>query len=66
MKAKQLPNALDHWLKAQTVVIGGGNSLQINFKRHPSRRQRQQEETGARLIRRGVFVPLRDQICVAL
>ena len=46
MKAKQLPNGLDHWLRTRTVVIGG-----INSPRLP----RQQEEPGAVAIRRGLF-----------
>ena len=33
MKAKQLPNGLDHWLKTRTVVIGGVTSLQANLNR---------------------------------
>ena len=51
MKAKQLPNGLDHWLRTRTVVIGG-----INSPRLP----RQQEEPGAVAIRRGLF-GLQDQ-----
>ena len=61
MKAKQVPNGLDHWLKTRTVVIGGVNSLQAYLNRPAPRRQRQQEETGAVVIRRGLFVPLQDQ-----
>ena len=61
MNAKQLPNGLDHRLKTRTVVIGGVNSLQANLNRPTSRRQRQQEETGAVVIRRGLLVRLQDQ-----
>jgi hypothetical protein len=57
MKAKQLPNGLDHWLKTRTVVIGGGNSLQTHANGPAPRRQQQQEETGATVPRRGLFVP---------
>jgi hypothetical protein len=52
MKAKQLPDGLDHWLKTRTAVIGGVNWLQANLNRPASRGQRQQEETGMVIIRK--------------
>ena len=61
MKAKQLPNGLDHWLKTRTVLIGGVDSLQANLNRPAPRRTRKQEETGAVVIRRGLLAPLQDQ-----
>ena len=33
MKAKQLPGGLEEWLKTQTIVIGGVNSLAANANR---------------------------------
>ena len=60
MKAKQLPNGLDHWLKTRTVVIGG-TSLQHNLNRPAARSQRQQEETGAEVIRKTLYGPVQGQ-----
>ena len=65
MKAKQLPNGLDHWLKTLTVVIGGVTSLQANLNRPAPRSQRQQKETGAMIIRKQCPYPLQDQACAA-
>jgi hypothetical protein len=52
MKAKQLPDGLDHWLKTRTAVIGGVNWLQANLNRPACSGQRQQEETGMVIIRK--------------
>jgi hypothetical protein len=62
MKAKQLPNGLDHWLKTRTVVIGGVTSLQANLNRPAPRSQRKQKEIGAVVIRKHCSYPFRIKL----